>query len=196
MNTSPFKFGLHATCAAFALLVFAAPARADLGDGSIKCSDSLAADQGANPSYLNCSAYFEDGKQFAPQTTLIEPFGPVYGDFAYVGQTTSAPDSAGPFEPFGPGLEFGTLTLKVAQTGAFVIALASNGDYSLFLYDASAITGGVLSIDISTIGTTGAIGSFPLEYANLYAPIPEPETCALMLSGLALTGLALRRRKA
>jgi hypothetical protein len=196
MNTLTFGHALRAACFAVVTLVLASAAQADIGDGTVRCTDSNAADATLNPSYVSCSAFFENGVQSAPQSTLVEPFGPSYGDFLYVGQTTSALNSTGPFEPFGPGLEFGTLTLKTPQAGSFVIALASNGDYSLFLYNATSISGGVVSIDISTIGTTGALGSFPLEYANLYAPVPELETYALMLVGLALTWLAVRHRMA
>jgi len=195
MNSRPFLTALHVAGTAFALLALAAPAEADIGDGSVKCTDSYAADIGLNPSYVDCTAHFENGPQVAPETTLVEPFGPKYGDFAFIGQTTSALASGGPFQPFGPNVEFGTLVLKAPQLGSFVIALGSNGDYSFYLYDASSFTGGVTSIDISTIGTTGNLGSFPLDYANLYAPVPEPASVALMLAGLAATGFALRRRK-
>ena len=45
--------------------------------------------------------------------------------------------------------------------------------------------------------TTGGIEDdyFGQFYAGLAAPVPEPETWALMLAGLGLTGFAVRRKR-
>lgn len=202
MNARRLSTAFHAAVAAVALLTIAAPARADDPiRGDAKCTDSDAANASApffvNPSFVACTAHYAEGA--APQTTLVTPFAG-YGDFKYVGQTTKTdgPGAAGPFDPFGTGLTFGTLTLKAPQTGPFIVALSSAGDYSFYLYD-PAIAGGtpVSSLFISTYGTTNIIrGPYELDYANLYTQvIPEPSTYALFLAGLGVTALALRRRK-
>jgi len=191
---------LYAACASLALLALAGPARADDPvRGDALCTDSEAANSppGDNPSYVACLAQFNGVP--APTTTLVNPFAG-YGNFDFVGQTL--PDGTGtnpPFIGFGSDFIFGELQLKSAQTGPFVIALASFGDYSLFLYDPSTAGGTpVSSIDVSTFGTTNwSGGPYPLQYANLYAVavIPEPETYTLMLVGLAAAGLYIRRRQ-
>ena len=193
-------FPLYAACAALALLALAGPARADDPTrGNAVCTDSEAANNppGMNPSYVACLAVYE--AKPAPVETLVYKFaGYENFDFAFVGQTRA--DGTGvnsPFNDFGADFIFGVLQLKEAQTRPFVIALASFGDYSLYLYDPSTADGlAVSSIDVSTFGTTNWTGGpYPLQYANLYAVVPEPETYGLMLAGLAVTGLLLRRRR-
>jgi len=203
MNARQFPSVMQAIGAAVALLVIAAPAWADDPiRGDALCTDSVAANVAAplfvNPSYQVCSAHYQEGP--APTSTLNAPFAG-FGDFAFVGQTRKDDTAAstGPFDPFGPGFTFGTLSLKTSQTVPFVIALSSAGDYSLYLYDPGKAGGGaVSSLYVSTDGTTNIIrGPFELEYANLYTQaIPEPSSIALTLAGLAATGLAVRRRKA
>ncbi len=200
MNAHPVLTVLQATGAAIALLVLAAPVQADTAPpGTVFCTDSRAANIAFNPSFVACSAHYDNmpapKPPLYPQPSLLNPFAG-YGDFYFIGQTKNDDTGSGPFQPFGPGLTVGTLVLDTPQTGQFVIALASFDDYSLYLYDASAIAGGVTSIAFSTRGTTNELfGPYQLEYANLYAPIPEPTSAALMLAGLAATGLALRRAR-
>lgn len=195
MNSRPHLSALRATAAAALLTLAGASAWADdpvRGDAA--CTDSDAASTFYNPSYVACSAHY-DGVP-APQTTLVDPFAG-YGNFRFVGQTANDNSDTGPFDPFGPGfgVPFDTLVLKAAQNGPFVVALASFGDYSLYLYDPSQAGGAVSSIEFTTLGTTNWTGGpYELQYANLYAAVPEPTSLALMLGGLAAVGLARRRR--
>lgn len=52
---------------------------------------------------------------------------------------------------------------------------------------------GVHSVVIS--GSSGTVGFDNLEYGNLTAPIPEPETYAMMMAGLGLLGFVSRKKK-
>ena len=188
MSTRP-HLSAHLAAGALVALLLAAPAQANIGDPSVKCTDSAAADVSLNPSYVDCSAHYDDVP--APETTLIEPFAG-HGNFNFIGQTKNDDTGSGPFGAFGSGFKFGDLVLDAPQKGQFVIALASFNDYSLYLYDAG--TGAVTSIFFDTFGTSNNFGGpYQLEYANLYAAVPEPATLALMLAGLG--ALALRRRR-
>ena len=207
MTTSLAKSLFDATGAAVALLFLANPALADTGNGTYDCNDSLAADKASNPSYVACSINWTSGA-LAPVTpppavALPDPFpgySPPYGDFYFAGQSVPG-SSGGPFvfdfDTTATPYIKGSLTL-VPQIQPFVIALASNDTYSLFLYDPAKAASPVSQVFFDTFGTTGVGGGpYPLQYANLYAQaIPEPATHALMLAGLSVLGLTLRHRRA
>ncbi|MEW6677415.1 MAG: PEP-CTERM sorting domain-containing protein [Pseudomonadota bacterium] len=69
-------------------------------------------------------------------------------------------------------------------------------DLSFYMLTNSSASG------LSKAGVTAYADTFALDYANgslaygVQAPIPEPETYALMLAGLGLVGFMARRRKA
>ena len=75
------------------------------------------------------------------------------------------------------------------------IALKAGKSFSLYYYDATAAN--VASLDFITTGASlGPRGKAQtLSHATLYQPIPEPETYALMLAGLAAVGFVVGRRK-
>ena len=94
-----------------------------------------------------------------------------------------------------------TGTLSFAnQTGKFVLSLKAGDAFSLYEFDGGA--GGISSINFDTLG----VGFFSgpnnknehfgqgLSHADIYAPVPEPETYALLLAGLGLLSFAARRR--
>jgi hypothetical protein len=96
----------------------------------------------------------------------------------------------------------GTLNFT-AQTGTFVLALKAGDAFSLYEFDGSGVSGGISSINFDTLG----VGFFSpgndkahfgqdLSHATIYAPVPEPETYALMLAGLgALVFMRKRTRR-
>lgn len=95
----------------------------------------------------------------------------------------------------------GTLNFDT-QMGSFVLALKAGNAFSLYQFDASTVAGGISSISFDTLGvgftSNGGQTQFgqDLSHATIYAPIPEPETYALLLAGLVAVGAWSRRRKA
>jgi hypothetical protein len=104
---------------------------------------------------------------------------------------------SGPFRR-NPDGAFGTLRFDSAIDGAFVLSLKAGNAFSLYYFDGEGDA--ISSIDYSTLGVSTnwrGIGH-DLSHASLYAAvpaIPEPETYALMLAGLAAVGFMSHRRK-
>jgi hypothetical protein len=95
----------------------------------------------------------------------------------------------------GPGGTAGTLTFAPPVDSPFAIALKASNSFSLYYYSGAS---GVTSIDYITNGVSVNGRGMPqdLSHATLYlAPIPEPETYALMLAGLGAVAFVARRRK-
>ena len=119
------------------------------------------------------------------------------GSFDYLGKSDDA--SNGPFTGNPDVSTDGTLTFDQAISGWFVIGLKAANNYSYYLFNAvTPIT--ELTFD-STAGVATNRQGVPqgLSHATLYAvaaPIPEPETYALLMAGLAAVGFMSRRRKA
>ena len=88
----------------------------------------------------------------------------------------------------------GTITIDPAVSGPFAIALKagsarSGGGYSLYFFDAS-------NLNVASLDFLSTPASKDLSHASLYAGVvPEPETYALMLAGLAGLGFMVRRRR-
>jgi hypothetical protein len=118
------------------------------------------------------------------------------GSFSYLGKSDDAGN--GPFTGDPDVATNGTLTFDEAISGWFVIGLKAANNHSYYLFNA------VSPISSLTYDTTAGVATNrndvpqALSHGNLYAvaqPIPEPETYALMMAGLAAIGFLSRRRK-
>ncbi|HEX2539905.1 MAG TPA: PEP-CTERM sorting domain-containing protein [Caldimonas sp.] len=119
----------------------------------------------------------------------------VWGSFSYVGKSDDA--SNGPFTSNPNVAVNGTLTFDTALTGMFVIGLKASNEHSYYLFNALAPVSSLTFDSTAGVAVNGRVPQ-DLSHANLYAitaPIPEPETYALLLAGLGLVGFMSKRRK-
>jgi opacity protein-like surface antigen len=176
---------------AFAALAasFASTAMAAAAPPPVVCSDSAATT--GNAGYISCQG--PTAGNIAPGQTHTATFAG-YGTFALVGSTDFP--AAGPFASDPGGVTSGVLTFDNAVKGLFVLGIKGGPDYSLYLFDGGAA--GITSLNFDTNGIVKGNGrpGPGLSHASLFtAPVPEPETYALMLAGLAAIGFVARRRK-
>lgn len=165
-----------------------------LANAAVSCTDSIVTDDTSiNPSYVSCTGAFEGNTS---NGTIN--YGGV--DFDFIGKTGADGSGSGPFGAFGADYKSGVLTFDTPWTGTFVIGLKAGNDYSLYQFSSVA---GVTQIFFDTLGVSvnpNGIGN-GLSHVSLYGgvpvpSVPEPETYALMLAGLGIVGLRLRRRRA
>jgi hypothetical protein len=74
-------------------------------------------------------------------------------------------------------------------------ALVSNNGFAADFLTNYSFTASTITLDMSTGSVLGGNGSTAVFAFNGVAPIPEPETYAMMLAGLGLLGVMARRRK-
>jgi len=173
-----------AACAALSL-----PAHAALTASGVAC-DGQGTTMTSLTGYLDCSGAW-DGNNLNQEADVAAQ---ISSDWGLTGLT--AVDVTG-----GNNGSTGTLSFAT-QTGLFVLSLKAGNAFSLYEFDGSTVVGGISSIDYDTLGVgfIGPAGNVHfgqgLSHADIYAaPVPEPETYALMLGGLAALGFLARRRR-
>ena len=119
------------------------------------------------------------------------------GSFSFLGKSDDA--SNGPFTGDPDTATLGTLTFDSPITGWFVIGLKAANNHSYYLFNATSPLASLTFNSTAGVAVNNQGVPQASSHANLYAvaaPIPEPETYALMLAGLAAVGWLSKRRKA
>jgi len=181
-----FKATLHALALTAALA--AAPAHA-LTTTGIAC-DGHGTTMTSQPGYLDCAG------AFSGNTNNQDVAGQILTDFGISGLTET--DITGT----NGNATSGSFTFA-DMASPFVLALKAGDAFSLYLFAAHTT-----SIDFDTLGVGFfSEGRHPvahfgqgLSHAVLYGSstvtaVPEPETYALLMAGLAFVGWASRRRQ-
>ncbi len=200
--TTSFRMPVRAIAAA-ALTLAASTAVAgpavNLTAGSINCGAS--ATTLAQPGYVSCLGSFV-GNMDNQLTGANGIFAKISTGFHF--NTTQYYSSenfnaaGNPFSQNEGNNDDGILNFDRAQTGKFVIGIKQSNAFSLYLFDASHITGGLNQIAIDSNGVQRN-GGRNISHAGYFgtptSPIPEPASYAMMLGGLALLSAMARRRE-
>jgi PEP-CTERM motif len=197
--TFSFRTTVRAIAATALTLAAASPAFA-LTTGSINCAAS--ATTIAQPGYVSCLGNFVGNmdNQLTGANGIFAAINSGFNLSTNEYYSTDLISSAGnPFAQDEGANDDGILNFNHAQTGKFVIGIKQANAFSLYLFDATSITGGLSQIAIDSNGVQRNGGNV-ISHAGFFgaptSPVPEPETYAMMLGGLALLAGVARRRKA
>lgn len=116
--------------------------------------------------------------------------------FQYLGKSDDRGN--GPFTSNPTTSKNGVLTFDTPLSGTFVIGLKAARQYSYYLFDAATPVSSLTFDTMAGVALNRSNIAQSLSHANLYvaAAVPEPQTYALMLAGLAAVGFVAGRRKA
>jgi hypothetical protein len=187
--------------ALLAVAGFALPAHA-LTTGSVNCGASTTTT--AQAGYVSCLGSYT-GNMDNQLTGSSGIFAAINSGFNLSTNKYFASESFGgtgnPFKQNEGVNDDGVINFDQALSGSFVLGLKQGSAFSLYLFDGSKVAGGISSIAFDTNGVKSANKvSFDLSHAGFFgAPVtavPEPESYALMLAGLAAMAFVAKRRKA
>jgi hypothetical protein len=170
--------------------VLSPPAQAALSSTGVSCSGQSTT-MTSLAGYMDCSGAWA-GNNLNQSADVAAQIAADWGLSGLVGTDVTGGNSGSTGT-----LNFGT------QSGIFVLALKAGDAFSLYEFNAAGIPGGLSSINFDTLG----VGFFSgpdnknehfgqgLSHAEIYAPVPEPATVALMLAGVGLLWTTRRRAR-
>lgn len=184
------------TLTLIATLVFASVSQAATGPAC-----TLGSTQAA---FVDCAGSFQGNLSGSLNSGQIATLNSEFGDkgFSYAsGMLYSKSDAAGHgvFTDLGDDFSLSFDNGQVAK-GLFVIGLKQANRYSFYLFDGGSAGINSISFDVKgvvgqqTNGLSHAVYIGNALSTPALAPVPEPESYALMLAGLGVLGFVARRR--
>lgn len=133
-------------------------------------------------------------------TSINTWFGSSYTDSYKDNNSGAGSDVPLIFDAEQTGDAAGTITFATDVTDPFVLVLKLGQGWSAFQFDTDFLAGSTLTYSPNGDFDFGATTGLGLSHATIYSGaivpgIPEPETYALMLAGLAAVGFMSRRRR-
>lgn len=176
---------------------FAAPAFAavDLGAGTL---NGLTSAGGCNNSVLSPDATQCFGVVAGNNLGSSSPGEAAVANFINLTWGAAGASAASPFTVNSPVDAGGAAGFQISLGGSFtgdlVIALKQANGFSLYFWDNAVNVSTVSFFDNDGFGGNGNLG---ISHYTVYGvpAIPEPQTYALMLAGLAAVGFMARRRR-
>lgn len=164
---------------------------------------SLSVTTTGNAGYVACLGSFEKNmdNQLGSIWETMTAAGNRWNTVAHAYVSSESFSAAlNPFSQDEGALDDGTINFDSAQSGLFVLGLKQSNAFSLYLFDGSKVSGGISSLAYDTNGVqAGKVsGSFALSHAGFIgnvSPVPEPSAYAMLLAGMAVVSVTLKRRK-